>query len=109
MRTQSIQTPSLIEKSLFHETTTYNPRCVHKNVPRIKMKRKTRQSTLFVGPGAVKQRLIDNRNMTHYVPMDDESIQALTKSSTIDIVQCQCLNCEKTFLTAQGLGNHTNQ
>ena len=53
----------------------------------------------------------DNRykNRTHYVPLEDESIQELTKSSGCDIVECQYMNCGMKFVTAQGLENHMNQ
>ena len=72
-------------------------------------RKKKKQSTLFVGPGAVKQRITDKRNRTHYVPLDDESINAITKHQNVNTVECQCENCGKTFVTAQGLGNHMNQ
>ena len=72
-------------------------------------KRKKKQSTLFVGPGAVRQRIVDRKNRTHYIPLDDESIDAISKNHNVEIVQCQCENCGKTFATAQGLGNHMNQ
>ena len=72
-------------------------------------KRKKKQSTLFVGPGAVKQRIVDKKNRAHYVPLDDESIAAMTKDNNSYIVDNQCMNCGKTFKTVQGLGNHRNQ
>ena len=72
-------------------------------------KRKKKQSTLFVGPGTVKQRIVYRKNRAHYVPLDDESIVAMTNDSTSYVVDSQCMNCGKTFETAQGLGNHRNQ
>ena len=72
-------------------------------------RRKKKQGTLFVVPGAVMQRVTDKRNRTHYVPLDDESINAITMHQNVNTVECQCENCGKTFVTAQGLGNHMNQ
>ena len=72
-------------------------------------KREKKQSTLFVGPGAVRQRIVDRKNRTHYVPLDDESMHIISKNNNIDIVKCQCADCGKTFVTAQGLGNRMNQ
>ena len=72
-------------------------------------KRKKKQSTLFVGPGAVKQRITDRKNMTYYVPLDNESTNAIAKNQNVNTVKCQCENYGKTFVTEQGLCNHMNQ
>ena len=72
-------------------------------------KRKKKQSTLFVGPGAVRQMIVDRKNRAYYVPLIDESIRAISKNNNIDIVKYQCADYGKTFVTAQGLGNHMNQ
>ena len=72
-------------------------------------KRKKKQSTLFVGPGAVKQRIVDQKNRAHYVPLDNESINAIAKNHNVNYVESQCENCGRTFATVQGLGNHMNQ
>ena len=49
------------------------------------------QNTMFVGPGAIKQRIVNRKNRTHCVPLEDESIQAMTKNSNCDIVEYQCM------------------
>ena len=93
------------------ETQKLSPCVMEEELPSAptRKRKKKKQSTLFVGPGAVKQRITDKRNRTHYVPLDDESINAIAKHQNVNTVECQCENCGKTFVTAQGLGNHMNQ
>ena len=68
-----------------------------------------RQSTLFTGPGAVKVRLIDKANRTHYIPLDSETIRSITGQNKLSTVPHECPQCGKSFSNAQGLGGHINQ
>ena len=69
---------------------------------------KKRQRTLFSGPGAVKVRLVDKANHTHFIPLDNETIELITET-TYGVVPHQCPNCQKSFSNAQGLGGHVKQ
>ena len=64
-----------------------------------------RQRTLFTGPGAVQQKLIDKNNRVHLVPIDESSISNHNEG----ILQNECIQCGKTFATKQGLGGHMKE
>ena len=68
-----------------------------------------RQSTLFSGPGAVKVRLVDKANRTHYVPLDNDTIRSITGQSRPSFVPHACPQCGKSFSNEQGLGGHLQQ
>ena len=67
-----------------------------------------RQRTLLSGPGVVKVRLIDKRNKVHFFPLDPRTINKLT-GSIAEVLQSQCIKCEKSFANEQDLGGHLRQ
>ena len=78
------------------------------NKHKTEMSRK-RQSTLFTGPDAVKVRLIDKANQTHYIPLNREIIRSITGQNKLSTVPHECPQCGKPCSNAQGLGGHLNQ
>ena len=65
-----------------------------------------KQRTLFAGPGATQVNLVDKRNRVHYLPVDKETVQALTQDNNVGTVTNEYPRCGRTFSNEQGLGGH---